>query len=334
MASDELKRVGLGVDAGASSTRWRLVDGGGRVLGEGLAGPVTGHLFAAEERQETLARLKGMLGEVRAVAQPHAVVAGVTGLHTGTEVAETLIKFFAEGLELSPTRVAIDNDVSIAYRSAFRPGEGVLLYAGTGSVAYHIRADSVPARAGGYGYLIDDAGAGFWIGQAGLRRVLRWADETGGAVDRPLANAMYDALGSRDWPNIMETVYGGGRAGLAALAPAVAKAAREGDEAAVGILQDAGRELARLARALLERLEGAEDKNKRDDKERDTPSGRLPVAFAGGITQLSPQLTAALRAALPPQARFEVVTTPPVQTAATLAAELAAEITSAYARKG
>ena len=333
--SGELKDlVGLGVDAGASSTRWRLVDGAGRVLGEGLTGPVTGHLFAAEEREETLARLKGMLREVRAVAPPDAVVAGVTGLHTGTEVAETLTNFFAEGLELSPAHVVIDNDMSIAYRSAFRPGEGVLLYAGTGSVAYHIRVDGAPLRAGGYGYLVDDAGAGFWIGQAGLRRVLRWVDETGGAVDRPLANVIYNALGSRDWPDIMETVYGGGRAGLAALAPAVAKAAREGDEAAVGILQDAGRELARLARALLERLEEVEDKNKPDDRAYDTPFGRLPVAFAGGVTQLSPQLTAALRAALPPKTRFEVVTTPPAQTAAALAAELAAELAPAHARKG
>ncbi len=324
MASGELKDlVGLGVDAGASSTRWRLVDGFGRVLGEGLAGPVTGHLFAAEERQETLTRLQEMLREVRAVARPHAVVAGVTGLHAGTEVAETLAKFFAKGLELSPTRVAIDNDMGIAYRSAFRPGEGVLLYAGTGSVAYHIRVDGSPLRAGGYGYLVDDAGAGFWIGQAGLRRVLRWVDETGGAVDRPLANAMYDALGSRNWPDIMASVYGGGRAGLAALAPAVAKAAHEEDEAAVKILQDAGRELARLARALLERLNRTEDKNRGDSKERNTPSGRLPVAFAGGITQLSPQLTAALRTALPTETHFEIVTTPPVQTAAELAVEAA-----------
>ncbi len=293
------------MDAGASSTRWRLLHGSGRVLGEGRAGPVTGHLFAPEERAETLARVRAMLGEVRAVARPHAVVAGVTGLHGGTEAAETLLRVFAGGLELSPTRVRVDNDMDIAYRSAFRPGEGVLVYAGTGSVAYHLRADGTPERAGGYGYLIDDAGAGFWIGQAGLKRVMRWLDETGHPADRPLANAVYGALGSRHWPDIMGAVYGNGRARLAALAPAVARAADEGDEAAVEILQAAGRELARPALALLKRL-GEE----------------LPVAFAGGVTQLSPRLTAALREALPPGTRFEVVTTPPVQRAAELAVEL------------
>ena len=302
--------MGLGVDAGGSSTRWRLLDGAGRVLGEGRAGPVTGHLFAAEERNETLARVREMLGEVRSVARPHAVVAGVTGLHPGTEAEATLIKFFSEGLGLPPAQVTVDNDMYVAYRNAFRPGEGVLLYAGTGSVAYHIRGDGAAVRAGGYGYLIDDAGAGFWIGQAGLRRVMRWVDETGGPAERPLARAVYEALGSRRWPDIMGTVYGGGRAGLAALAPAVAGAADAGDEAAVEILRDAGRELARLALALLGRL----------DKD-------LPVAFAGGVTGLSPHLTSslekALREALPPDARFTVVTTPPVGAAARLAAELA-----------
>ena len=329
--------VGLGVDAGGSSTRWRLVDGGGRVLGEGLTGPITGHLFAAEEREETLARLAGMLREVRAAASPHAVVAGVTGLHAGTDVAGTLTQFFAAGLGLSPAHVSLDNDVTIAYRSAFRPGEGVLLYAGTGSVAYHIRADGTPARAGGYGYLVDDAGAGFWIGQAGLRRVLRWVDETGSPAERPLADAVYKVLGSQHWPDIMKAVYGGGRAGLAALAPAVAGAAHAGDEAAVEILRDAGRELARLARALLERLNRTEDGNrggnKGDDEERDAPSEHLPVAFAGGITQLSPHLTAALRASLPPDTHFEIVTTAPVETAAELAATWAAELALASARK-
>ena len=313
MSEKSEDRVGLGVDAGGSSTRWRLLDGTGRVLGEGRAGPVTGHLFAAEEREETLARVREMLEEVRATVRPHAVVAGVTGLHPGTEAEATLIKFFSEGLGLPPAQVTVDNDMYVAYRNAFRPGEGVLLYAGTGSVAYHIRGDGTVMRAGGYGYLIDDAGAGFWIGRAGLRRVMRWVDErvdeTGGPADRPLARAVYEALGSRHWPDIMGTVYGDGRAGLAALAPAVAGAALEGDEAAVEILRDAGRELARLALALLGRLED------------------LPVAFAGGVTQLSPHLTSsleeALRAALPPHTRFTVVTTPPVGAAARLAAELA-----------
>ena len=311
VVSEKLEdRVGLGVDAGGSSTRWRLLNGAGRVLGEGRTGPVTGHLFAAEEREETLLRLREMLGEVRSVARPHAVVAGVTGLHPGTEAEGTLIKFFSEGLGLPPARVTVDNDMYVAYRNAFRPGEGVLLYAGTGSVAYHIRADGTAIRAGGYGYLIDDAGAGFWIGQAGLRRVMRWVDEAGSPAARPLADAVYGALGSRHWPDIMGTVYGGGRAGLAALAPAVAGAADAGDEAAVEILRDAGRELARLALALLERL-----------------GENLPVAFAGGVTRLSSHLTSsleeALRAALSSNTRFEVVTTPPVGAAAELAVELA-----------
>ena len=114
------------------------------------------------------------------------------------------------------------------------PGEGVLLYAGTGSVSYHQAADGTIFRAGGYGYLIDDAGAGL------LARPSRLSNTSfvplTSAVNPPrhllLAPSM-KALGSDDWDGIIGIVYGGGRSRVAALAPSVAHAAEQGDSAAL-----------------------------------------------------------------------------------------------------
>ena len=301
----------LGIDGGGSSSRWLLLDASGRELGRGRGGPLTGHVLHPTERAAALERLGELLGEVRALAQPAAAVCGLAGVQSGSEAAALLQREVARGLGLAPERVQLGSDLHIAYASAFAPGAGVLVYAGTGSVAYHETETGEALRAGGYGYLIDDRGSGFWIGREGLRQVLRWQDRAGQAGARALERALYQALGGENWPDIFREVYGGevyggGRSRVAALAPAVAEAAGAGDEAAARILNQAGLELAALAEALLGRL-----------------NPPLPVAFMGGVTRLGPLVAEAFRSALPPGTPLGVVTLEPVEAAAREAWRLA-----------
>ena len=308
--------IGLGIDAGGSSSRWLLLDDTRGELGRGTVGSITGHIFTSGDERENLGRLNELLQAALAVARPEAVVGGITGFHDNTEVAEVFTAEVARTLGLDKANVQLDNDMSIAFAGAFAPGEGVLIYAGTGSVGYHVAADGSILRAGGYGYLIDDAGAGYWIGHEGIKQVFRWLDEQGGPVTSPLAHAIYEALGSDDWDDIIGTIYGGGRSRIAALAPAVALAAEDGDEAAFSILDRAGQELARLARVIFYRLDRV-----------------LPVAFAGGVAKLSPVLTASLKKALPPVA-LDTVTAEPVQAAARLALGLAQDVAARACGRG
>ena len=261
--NDDVGPVGLGIDAGGSSSRWLLLSSSGTVLAQGQTGPLTGHIFSDNDAQ--LARFSGVLAAARAVHPPDALVAGITGLHPGTVAVNLLTRAVKDVLGLTPECTVLANDMHVAFRGAFGPGEGILVYAGTGSVAYHETLAGEVVRAGGYGYLVDDAGAGFWIGQQALRALFRQVDTTGKPPRTPLAEALYARLGSRDWPEIMPVIYAGGREFIASLAPAVGEAERAGDEIAGRILEQAGAELARLVRDVQGRL--------------DTP---LPVAFAGG----------------------------------------------------
>ncbi|CAN5781431.1 N-acetylglucosamine kinase [soil metagenome] len=296
---DEAK-IGLGIDAGGSSSRWLLLSSTGAVLGEGRGGPLTGHIFSADEQDEQLDRFVEILAAARAVHPPDALVAGITGLHPGTVAAELFRRAVMETLGLDVQRAVLDNDMHVAFASAFGPGEGVLVYAGTGSVAYHETVTGEIVRAGGYGYLIDDSGAGYWLGHRALRALFRQVDAAGGPSDTPLAGALYARLGSRVWSDIMPVVYGGGRSFVASLAPAIAAAERAGDEVARDILKRAGAELARLAQVVQGRLGAV-----------------LPVAFAGGVTRLSPVLTESLETHL--GASVRMVEGEPVYAAARLA---------------
>ena len=199
----------LGIDAGGSSTRWLLLDLAGEVVAQGRVGPVSAIELGSERTQANLAAL---LDEVAAVARPQRVVAGVTGLDTGSPQARLLAAHLCERLGLDEGAATVLGDVVTAYLSAFEPGGGVLVYAGTGSVAVHVAHDGSIVRAGGHGYLIDDAGGGYWIGREALKRLLRAADAAGAPPTGKLASAVFGALGGSDWPTVREAVYGGGRA--------------------------------------------------------------------------------------------------------------------------
>ncbi len=308
--------LGLGIDAGGSCTRWSLVDTAGREFGRGEGPPLTGHLGQSRDRSENLAKFDQILTAVLESARPVAVVAGITGLHAGTEAADLFRRAALRKLRLQREHVHILNDMDIAYASAFAPGKGVLVYAGTGSVGYHVRADGSSVSVGGHGALVDDAGAAYWIGHEGLKQTLRWADELGRPSDARLAREIYRNLGSTAWPDINERLYENGRSRVASLAPAVHRAAQQGDAVAMNIFAGAGRELARLARLVLERL-----------------SEPLPVALAGGTVAAGPLLTQAFAASLT-DVPWRVAYLDPVGAAAHLALQFVPSRPSRKAKAG
>ncbi len=292
----------LGIDAGGSSTRWLLLDAAGEELARGAGGPVSAIQLGTDERGAVLGRLAALLQQASAVAKPTRVVAGVTGLEPGSPDASLLAATIAEALAVAQDAVSVMPDIHTAYLAAFRPGEGVLVYAGTGSIAFHLAVGGSTIRAGGHGYLIDDAGGGYSIGREALKGVLRRWDEQGAPPRGHLASGIYASLGGDDWDTIRREVYGGGRARVAALTPVVSLAAARGDEDARLVLAAAGTELARLARIVCGRLGVV-----------------LPVMLAGGVARCGAPLTDALSAALPSGTRLGVTAREPVEAAALLA---------------
>lgn len=298
-----MRALGLGIDAGGTATRWRLADPQGRALAEGSAQPLSGHIFskAAENRARHI--IEEMAQTVARHGQPTGIVAGITGLTRGAP-AETLMRgLFAAALRVPPERVFIAEDMWIAYLSHFAPGEGILVYGGTGSIGYYLSPDKQAIQVGGRGNLIDDGGSGFWIAREALKAVLRAEEEApGSGWPTPLGTALARALGGTRWNEIRAFVYGGDRGKIGALARAVAQAAD--DPTARAILEAAGRELARLATSLAKRI------------------GLHPVALMGGAARMHPAIIEAFRAALPPGTAVITADVDAALTAARLAATL------------
>lgn len=272
----------LGLDAGGTQTRWALADGAGVLQAEGTAPPLSGlMLLDAPGREALQAALAALAAALPAGVLLRSAWAGVTGFDAAQSTA--LAQPLGAALGLPTGAVRVSTDVELAYRAAFAPGEGVLVYAGTGSIAAQLAADGTLHRAGGRGAVIDDAGGGHWLARQALRQVWRAEDtQPGSGLATPLGAALARAVGGADWAATRAFVYGASRGELGTLALAVAEAAQAGDTTALSLLQRAGGELARLATVLHGRLGAA-----------------LPVALAGRVWALHPAVEAALRAALP-----------------------------------
>lgn len=298
--------LGLGIDVGGTATRWRLAAADGRIVAEGATTPFAGHLFSRAAEEQAEAAMAAIEAEASPFGRPAGIVAGVTGLTPGTPAEAFIAGLLARTFAIAGERVRVRDDMWIAYLSHFAPGEGFLIYSGTGSIGYHLTAAEEAVRVGGRGNLIDDAGSGFWIAREALKLIWRAEEEEPGAGwTTPLGTAMAAAVGGTDWSTVRAFVYGGGRGAIGTLARPVAAAAEAGDGQALAILQAAGRELARLARCLIRRL------------------GPHPLALAGGAAGLHPAIRAAFAADLPDAGPVSVATAEPAATAARLAATLA-----------
>jgi glucosamine kinase len=280
---------GLGLDMGGTATRWALSHGPGEVFAQGqLPIALDGHITQPSNQGALREHVLALAAAVRGHGTVHAALAGATGLDGQTATQTFLVNTLAQALHLPTTHIRLGHDLLISYLAAWAPGEGHLVYAGTGSVAAHVDTHGRFHRAGGRGHLLDDAGGGYWIAKEALRRIWRDEDERPGRWrDSPMAVRLLGALGGTDWRHTVQAVYRQGRGSVGLLAQHVAASA-DTDPRASHILHRAGTELARLAEALVNRL------------------GTRPVVLAGGAAHLHPLILQSMRAALKAPLRCEL----------------------------
>lgn len=265
----------LCIDAGASSAKWCLkTDAGFRT---GTVGPITGHLFTEEAQSAAYAELVKIATETSAISK---LIIGITGLDNGTEVANNLVAYLSELFKVDKANIVIMNDMELAYSAVFDPGEGVLVYAGTGAIASQVDKSGNFIRAGGWGFHIGDFGAGYSIGAAALRYVTGLWDQGKEPLNDEFAKAIMNFANCKDWADLRIFIYGNGRSAIASIAPIVGKLADAGNEIAQLLIQDAALALAELAQHIVDR------------------TGATKVIAMGGTFKISDQLFAEFKAAL------------------------------------
>lgn len=247
----------LGADVGGTSARVVLYHGDvERGRAEGPGGPMrAGDGAKLAERLADLARpLLLRDGSVRA----DAFVIGASG--AGREAEQRELHDAMERQRLA-WRVHVTSDAELARAAAFAGGPGVLLIAGTGSIALARDEGGAERRVGGLGWRMGDQGSACWLGTRALEAVGQMHDGLGPVTH--LAEALCAAAHVSGIAGLVRWSVRATPAEVAALGPAVLGCAETGDLVAVELRESAVQALVRLAVA--------------------AGAGRLPVALSGGL---------------------------------------------------
>ena len=296
--------VGLGLDAGGTGTRWALADAAGRMLREGSVAGLTalmmGNAAGRAQMRETVGTLAGEVS-AQGLGAPVRIVVGISGYSDDQAVAGRMQTLFGDLFALPPDSVSIASDITVAYHDAFEPGQGYLVYAGTGSIGAHVDGLGRLHRVGGLGSLLGDGGSGHWIACEAMRHIWHQEDEQPGRWrDSPMALSVFAHVGGSTWARSRDFIYQSSRGEVGTLAMAVA-ATVDTDPVAQRILSQAGVELAQLGMTLTRRF------------------GPKPMVLAGRTLDLHAAIEQAVRATLPHDMPVRRATLYPHRAAARLA---------------
>jgi N-acetylglucosamine kinase-like BadF-type ATPase len=262
----------LGIDAGGTKTVCMLADERGRVVAEARGGGANLQASGELEVEKVLHRVMDYAIGERDI-RPAAICLGIAGVDREDDAEAVRGIMRRIGFK---TRTLVVNDALIALVAGAGDRPGVVVVAGTGSIAYGRDVTGRAARSGGWGYLLGDEGGGFWIGRAALGAVVRQFDGRGPST--LLTDLVLGQMRLTNPTELIHAVYMGGvyRYAIASIAPLVERAANAGDAVAAEIADRAASELAAAASSVITRL------GMRGDA--------FPTVLAGGIFRGLPSL--------------------------------------------
>jgi N-acetylmuramic acid 6-phosphate etherase len=260
----------LGIDGGGSHTVALLgsaESGRMQILGRGESGPsnlrAVGRAAAWVELDRAVSAAFARAGLTRGPVG--AACLGLAG--AGRPGEQAAVRAWAADVGLADS---VDVVADVALPVALLPeGWGVAVVAGTGSCVWARSADGRTARAGGWGPLLGDEGSAYLLALGALRIVTRLADRRGRATS--LTDRLLSQIGVPEPSALIQVVHGGDwdRTRLAGLAPEVIRAADEGDQLAVNLVDRQVGELAECVAAVIAGLA--------------LPSDAVPLAIGGGL---------------------------------------------------
>lgn len=244
-----------GVDGGQSGSRAVLADGEGHVLAMGV-GPACDHITSPHGYERNAAAIQGAILDAltKSGADASEIIAVGMGLTSAPRELDVQPIFARIVHEIAqPRHVWVDHDAATNLAGATAGAPGVMVIAGSGSIAYGINAAGEEGRAGGLGYLMGDEGSGWWIGISALKAAAAAADGRGEETAiLPYVLDHYDVPTIRHMHGIL---YGDSfrRPMVSGITADIARLAQT-DEVAHAIMTEAGERLGRMVLAAVRQI--------------------------------------------------------------------------------
>ena len=277
----------IGMDGGGTKTAAIIADLHGNILAQHVAGPSNFQIIGVEKAARTIFLLVRECCKSVGVSPDkiRAMTIGLTGAGRPNDqkrMADGLRKV-ALSKKTALRNVRIESDARIALEGAFKGGAGIILIAGTGSIAFGKDEKGNVHRVGGWGRILGDEGSGFFMGRYALTAVCR--DLDGRSAPTALTKMIAKNFSMKSATDIITAVYKNSF-DIATVAPLVLNAAEKNDAVSLEIVQLASSELTEHIRALIEKLQPLSPKNVRKN---------VPLSFVGGLIANDTLLSRILR---------------------------------------
>jgi len=241
----------LGIDVGGTKTVCLLGDDDGRIV-SAARGPGANLQAVGELQLEKVLHtvMEETMGQQSII--PSAICLGIAGVDRPEDAKVVRGIMGRIGYK---ARVLVVNDALIALQAGIGAAPGIVIVAGTGSIAYGCDGHGSAARAGGWGYVLGDEGSGYWMGRLALRAIVRETDGRGPRTS--LTPRVLRHFRVERPAELLQTVYHDDfkPATVAALAALVQQARDEGDGVATAILDRGAQELVTAAESVTTQLE-------------------------------------------------------------------------------
>lgn len=230
----------IGVDAGGTKTEAVAFSAQGEQIAAALEG--TGNMVV-DKKAAMDNILRAVMRALPHPDEPAYVCVGAAGIESGDNRA-ALHAHLSAGLPRARLRIA--NDAHLALYAAHHGCDGMIVIAGTGSIAFAKHGGALH-RAGGWGQLLGDEGSGYDIVRRAFRQITLQYE----------AGARYNALSQHLLAYLSADVFGAvqlfhraPKGELAALLPQITACADQGEPSALALLRQAGTRLAGMAARL------------------------------------------------------------------------------------
>lgn len=269
------KKLILGVDGGATKTICAIANEDFQVIGVGVAGPCNYNVVGvADARRNVEMAIQQAYSSIedKELRDKIAEIGcfGIGGLTTQSDyeiISSQIVPF-----ESAKNRVIV-NDVIVAFYAATNGEPGIVVVAGTGSIAYGVNSRNESMISGGWGWLIGDEGSAFYIAKQALALAAKAYDGRGRKT--ALINMFVEEFKVKDFKEIVPKIYHEVKStNIASLSRVVFSAAKRGDKVAIKILREASEELGRAAVAIAKRIF--------------TKNERITIGVSGGVFRAEP----------------------------------------------
>jgi N-acetylglucosamine kinase-like BadF-type ATPase len=265
----------IGMDGGGTKTAAIIAALDGTIVAEHVAGPSNFQMIGVETAAQTIFSLITECCRSAHCTPSHvlSVTLGLTGAGRAADQKrmEDGLKKFSRTQGVRLKHVIVESDARIALEGAFKGEPGIILIAGTGSIAFGKDSKGVVHRVGGWGRILGDEGSGFFIGRSGLSAVSRFMDGRGNRT--LLTKLVAEKFQLTDQTKIITAVYKD-NFDVASIAPLVLDAAAREDEVSLLIIDQAAAELTDHVSALTDKLLPSF---------RRKVKAKIPVSFIGGL---------------------------------------------------